>query len=100
MEGPFLHLGADGKLAVYAFKAWAAVIDSMKAAAQFSSPKRVALLVKPMYHALVLSSHVLVHQACTLSPAFSQIPVLRCKQAFFIDSLPSSAASSLISDTL
>ena len=66
MEGPFQHMGADGALAVLSFKAWGCLIEAFKQAGQLSVPKRVALVVKPMYHALLLNGHALVHDVSSL----------------------------------
>ena len=62
MESPFQRVGANHVLAAAAFRAWTSLIDSFQLAGQLINPKRVALVVKPIYHPILLNPHTLVLQ--------------------------------------
>lgn len=57
IEMPFQQLGPNQALAAAAFGAWHALIDGFRAAGQLANPKRVGLVVKAIYHPVLLNSH-------------------------------------------
>lgn len=83
MEGPLTIMSQQPQLAAPALHAWQCLVDAFAMAGQMRVPKRVDLLARPMYHALMLSSKEVVQQVCRsgtacLAPNMGCIASCRC----------------------
>ena len=65
LEAPFESRKVDTACAV--FTAWQALAQNFALAGQLSNIRRVKLLVKPLFHALLLHPEPDVHKVCCLS---------------------------------